>query len=106
MIGTMKKNGKNMKVKLPDLDNGRIWAAGGGSVWDRKEGNRAKNKKRERSPHARAHCSSITLMCLIWLKYSDRERERVLALALLFDITLCSVPDPDMMVYVSPSSPV
>ncbi len=28
MIGTMKKNGKNMKVKLPDLDNGRIWAAG------------------------------------------------------------------------------
>lgn len=67
---------------------------------------RGTSSKKERSPHARAHCSSITLMCLIWWRYSDRpgrerEGDRALPLALLFDISLCSKPDPDMMVYVS-----
>ncbi len=50
----MKKNGKNMKVKLSDLDKGRIWAAGGGKCvgQDRERAERG-------SPHARAHAPQL-----------------------------------------------
>lgn len=45
----MKKNGKNMKVKLPDLDKGRIWAAGGGKCVGQDRGmERARERENER----------------------------------------------------------
>lgn len=33
-------------------------------------------EERETSPHALYHCSSITLMCLIWLRHFDGGRNR------------------------------